>query len=626
MAPDDDGPNILLDDEARRFPNEGPMFCCKSGKVHTYIPEVPYELRRFFGSQTYRDAMYFRKHIQYFNSHFSFASFGVSIDQRLATAKGSSVYCFKAHGQIYHKLDPLTPSGKGTRHMQLYFYDTDDSIDHRVKRRYNALAMEQVAAISVDGNDPQHRFSRSIVIYGKENDPHYIRVYHGCYDPLAYPLFFLGGETSWEDKKIEFRIPPLSKPKRKYTKRERRESGGSRRWVSAREYKCYKLQIREGQFNVFCHAGHLFQQLLVDWYVKVESMRLDWYSKPAHQALIRADLYQGLLDTLATGEANASKARLRIVLSKQFPGSDRDVQSRFMDALTLVTRYGKPDYFVTMTCNPYWDKIDHPDVVAWVYHAKLLDIHDFSIKKGHLGTVAAWAHVTTFQKRGLPHEHFLLVMESGSKLKSPDDYDKYISVEIPDPNKYPRLHELVVKHMMHGPCGTLNKSCPCMLLMRYNCHINVEICSSIKSVKYLYKYIYKGHDQTSFSVDPKGNERRVINEINKYRDARMITAIEAMQVHLPGFHMIAYKGTNNIQDVVDHAKSQRSMLTEYFKMNERSAKAHNYLNKEFPEYFTWNKSGKYWKPRVAKQRLHIGRLAYVNPNEGDKFYLRVLLN
>jgi hypothetical protein len=32
------------------------------------------------------------------------------------------------------------------------------------------------------------------------------------------------------------------------------------------------------------------------------------------------------------------------------------------------------------------------------------------------------------------------------------------------------------------------------LTMRYQCHINVEVCSSITTVKYLYKYVYKGHD------------------------------------------------------------------------------------------------------------------------------------
>jgi hypothetical protein len=39
------------------------------------------------------------------------------------------------------------------------------------------------------------------------------------------------------------------------------------------------------------------------------------------------------------------------------------------------------------------------------------------------------------------------------------------------------------------------------LLMLYKCHITVEICSSIKAVKYLYKYIYKGPDRASYSVD-----------------------------------------------------------------------------------------------------------------------------
>ena len=43
---------------------------------------------------------------------------------------------------------------------------------------------------------------------------------------------------------------------------------------------------------LFFYGGRLFQQWLVDVYVKIESMHLDWYSNPEHQKIIRADLYQ----------------------------------------------------------------------------------------------------------------------------------------------------------------------------------------------------------------------------------------------------------------------------------------------------------------------------------------------
>ena len=70
------------------------------------------------------------------------------------------------------------------------------------------------------------------------------------------------------------------------------EERQSRRFVTGREYYCYLMQVREGLFNILLFGGRLFQQWVVDMYVKIESMRLDWYSNPDNQKLMRAKLYQ----------------------------------------------------------------------------------------------------------------------------------------------------------------------------------------------------------------------------------------------------------------------------------------------------------------------------------------------
>jgi hypothetical protein len=81
--------------------------------------------------------------------------------------------------------------------------------------------------------------------------------------------------------------------------------------------------------------------------------------------------------------------------------------------------------------------------------------------------------------------------------------------------------------------------------MRYQCHINVEVCSSITVVKYLYKYVYKGHDRALAVVLPKagalpaavpqaatggadGNNVPVArDEIQNYLDGWYVSANEA---------------------------------------------------------------------------------------------------
>jgi len=66
----------------------------------------------------------------------------------------------------------------------------------------------------------------------------------------------------------------------------------STRYVTAREYYCFKLQVRRGLFNIVLFGGRLFRQLVVDMYIKIESIRLDWYSNHENQKLIRAELYE----------------------------------------------------------------------------------------------------------------------------------------------------------------------------------------------------------------------------------------------------------------------------------------------------------------------------------------------
>jgi ATP-dependent DNA helicase PIF1 len=140
--------------------------------------------------------------------------------------------------------------------------------------------------------------------------------------------------------------------------------------------------------------------------------------------------------------------------------------------MALGRKYGKPDIFLTMTCNPNLDEIknemfpgqsaqDRPDLVTLVFKAKLEAMKKMLLKKDILGKVQAYVYVVEFQKRGLPHAHFLLIMKRKWKLTCSEKYDRLICVELPNKKKYLELYKMVTKHMMHGPCGVLNLNCLC---------------------------------------------------------------------------------------------------------------------------------------------------------------------
>jgi hypothetical protein len=140
----------------------------------------------------------------------------------------------------------------------------------------------------------------------------------------------------------------------------------------------------------------------------------------------------------------------------------------------------------------------------------------------------------------------------------------------------------------------------------------------------LYKYIYKGPDGTFYSVDKSDNgDKVVIDKIKRFRDARCATPLEAMYrlyvfslyqmyphvlqltIHLPAMHMVAYNDRDDLRNVIPREQSQKSMLTEYFRMNSVDPFATNFLYREFPKYYRWDelqREGK--RTQMTKGGLH----------------------
>ena len=63
------------------------------------------------------------------------------------------------------------------------------------------------------------------------------------------------------------------------------------------------------------------------------------------------------------------------------------------------------------------------------------------------------------------------------------------------------------------------------LCLKYNAHIYVECCNSIKCIAYVTKYVNKGSNRILYSKD--NNYGMPVNEIKNYRDARYVNANEA---------------------------------------------------------------------------------------------------
>uniref|UniRef100_A0A915MSZ5 Helitron helicase-like domain-containing protein n=1 Tax=Meloidogyne javanica TaxID=6303 RepID=A0A915MSZ5_MELJA len=221
--------------------------------------------------------------------------------------------------------------GKKMPEIKLLFSLKDD-FD---QRRYNVPKINEVCAIMVsDANDdiPPAR----IVVYPKgEKKLKNIFPLDKCVEPMCYPLLYPNGTYGYS---IDLK-----------------DSNNKR--ITLCDYTKFVLFCREKHFQPHFYAGKLFQQWLVDQAAKIEWSRLEYIKN--HQTELCSSIYSNVEDFLKQKSLKSgAEIQKKVILPSTFSGGPRSMHEHFMDSMAIVNETGKPDLFITFTCNP-----NDPDIL-----------------------------------------------------------------------------------------------------------------------------------------------------------------------------------------------------------------------------------------------------------------------
>ncbi|XP_016192871.2 uncharacterized protein LOC107633785 [Arachis ipaensis] len=497
-------------------------------------------------------------------------------------------------------------------------------------RRYNLPLTNEVAALIV-GDFDIYKIDRDIVVETQTEKLQRINQLNPTYLGLQYPLLYPYGEDGYKED-----IPLNNR---------NQNAGKRRQEVSIREFFAFRIQEKLADGSPLLYSRQLFQQFLVDGYPMIESSQLSFIRlyQEKFRCEIYKRIKEAVLSGETTPSSRGKCIILPSSFTGGPRYTIQNYQDAmaickvvgYPDLFITFTCNSKWPEVEEFIKNKELNPEDRPDIVCRAFKAKLdLLIKDIRVNK-IFGRVSAVVYTIEFQKRGLPHAHILLFLHKDDKYPTAEDIDKIISAEIPDKELDPEYFEVVQKHMIHGPCGLARKDSPCMengkcirhfpkrflvhttvdddgyliyrrredgrtinklgvdldnrfvvphnklLLMRYETHINVEWCNQSKLIKYLFKYVNKGHDRVTtlfYKSATESAELDEYDEVSMYYDCRYISPCEAawrifgfnihyrdplvvrLGFHLPDEQNIIFKDHENLDDVIKQASVKESMF------------------------------------------------------------------
>ncbi|GJX47152.1 DNA helicase [Tanacetum coccineum] len=266
------------------------------------------------------------------------------------------------------------------------------------------------------------------------------------------------------------------------------------------------------------------------------------------------------------GERDGYEVGGRIILPMSFTGGPRYMYAHYLDALAICRKLGNPQFFITFTSNVKWPEMtrymeDYPQLTA---------------------------------------------SDRPDIIREPEDVDRFISDELPDPQADPEGYRIVMYQRRDtGVTATkhqisLNNSYVVPynrdLLLAFQAHINVEPLGK--------------------SSDAAGLPRPPIDEVYNYLEGRFVCPYEAI--------WRIYRERDKLESVVNLPGRKSITLTKWFAYNANNEDGRHLTYLDFPSEFVWYADRKSWS-RSQNSRSSIGRLAYVHPTSGELFYFRMLL-
>ncbi|XP_074374416.1 uncharacterized protein LOC141714820 [Apium graveolens] len=190
------------------------------------------------------------------------------------------------------------------------------------------------------------------------------------------------------------------------------------------------------------------------------------------------------------------------------------------------------------------------------------------------------------------------------------------------------------------------------LLVKYQAHINVERCNHSQSIKYLFKYIGEGPDAVMEHADGVSTvtgsststlREKQLDEVKNYLSCRYVSYAEAcwrifeffihhrepyvqrLFFQLEDEQEVRFRDDDSLPEILGRIRPDGTMFVQWLLNNHRDESGHDLTFVRYPTRYRWDNAGKFWAQR--KQNINVvGRMVYVHPASGERFYMHLLLN